>query len=310
VCTKKFLQVLLFQEFLLGISLFSISGGLGWYPEGASMAAKGVLDALIFLHNNGISHGNLLDSTVFMDNFGFIKLTYFSSIPFLQKLVNPKQQATADLPALGTLIESLIPTPHLEMRDFINRCKSERTISSNDLLEHPFLYSMISNDHSQSPNDEKVVSMVPPRSINVQMPTFATSDHSWLKTEFEMESFIGKGAYGDVLKVRNILDSWQYAIKCIPLSSKNKQLYKKMTREVELLSQLNHENVVRYFNSWIETQSTPIAPLDDEDESEWSISWGMVKTHSQNHLVGDSSSDSDDSSNPGMEQFYGKHWRR
>jgi len=28
-----------------------------------------------------------------------------------------------------------------------------------------------------------------------------------------------------------------------------------MTREVELLSRLNHENVVRYYNSWIETST-------------------------------------------------------
>ena len=125
--------------------------------------------------------------------------------------------------------------------------------------------------------EEKAVSVIPPRSVSVQIPSFATLDYSRLKTEFEMESFIGKGAYGDVLKVRNILDNRQYAIKRIPTSSRNKQLYKKMTREVELLSRLNHENVVRYFNSWVETQSAPIAGLNDKDESEWSIIRGMQK---------------------------------
>lgn len=34
-----------------------------------------------------------------------------------------------------------------------------------------------------------------------------------------------------------------------------------MTREVELLSRLNHENVVRYFNSWIE--NTNVSDLED-----------------------------------------------
>lgn len=48
------------------------------------------------------------------------------------------------------------------------------------------------------------------------------------------------------------MDNRQYAIKRIPLPARSRQLYKKMTREVELLSRLNHENVVRYFNSWIE----------------------------------------------------------
>jgi eukaryotic translation initiation factor 2-alpha kinase 4 len=84
-------------------------------------------------------------------------------------------------------------------------------------------------------------------------------------------------------------------------------LYKKMTREVELLSRLNHENVVRYFNSWVETQSMPLAV--DESESEWSMSRGIVKANSKNHLVAESESDSDDSDDdsfsPGWNNFIG-----
>lgn len=56
-----------------------------------------------------------------------------------------------------------------------------------------------------------------------------------------------------LIQVRNKLDGRIYAIKRIKLNPKNKLLNKKITREVKLLSQLNHENVVRYFNSWIET---------------------------------------------------------
>lgn len=64
-----------------------------------------------------------------------------------------------------------------------------------------------------------------------------------------------------IFQVRNNLDNRQYAIKRIPLPARSKQLYKKMTREVELLSRLNHENVVRYYNSWIESAK----PADDSD---------------------------------------------
>lgn len=52
--------------------------------------------------------------------------------------------------------------------------------------------------------------------------------------------------------MKNKLDGCLYAIKCIELNKKNKTLNKKITKEVTLLSRLNHENVVRYFNSWIE----------------------------------------------------------
>lgn len=324
LCVKRKdqLQIFLVQEFLLGISIFSISGGLGWGAEGASMVAKGVLEALIFLHNNGVSHGNLLDSTVFMDNSGNIRVTDFSVVPYLQELLSG-EQPSADLPSLGTLIESLMPTPHVEMRDFINRCKSERTLSGSDLLDHPFLYSMLvtaMQPHSQSPEDQKPIANFPPpaerpqQAISSLVPFSApliSSDHSRLQTEFETISFIGKGAYGDVLKVRNILDNRQYAIKRIPLTAKNKQLYKKMTREVELLSRLNHENVVRYFNSWIETQTASIQEYDEYDDSDSSLSNkkanAMVKTHSQNHLaapLADDSSD-DDSFSPGWNNFIG-----
>jgi translation initiation factor 2-alpha kinase 4 len=47
-----------------------------------------------------------------------------------------------------------------------------------------------------------------------------------------------------------------YAIKRIELNPRSKQLNRKITREVKLLSRLNHENVVRYYNSWIESATT------------------------------------------------------
>lgn len=286
----------------VGISVFSISGGLGWCSEGASMVAKGVLEALIFLHNNGVSHKSLMDSTVFMDNLGTIKVTDFSVIPYLQELVCEDHVSTADLLALGILIESLIPTPHMEMKDFINKCKSERTLSASDLLDHPFLYPLLlTESHSNSPEKPANFPQLerPQSNINVQFALAAPliSDHSRLQTEFETINFIGKGAYGDVLKVRNILDNRQYAIKRIPLSCRNKQLYRKMTREVELLSRLNHENVVRYYNSWIETVSMP-NPIADDAESDYSdsVSASNIKTQSQNRLTTTNDSSSDDES--------------
>ncbi len=75
---------------------------------------------------------------------------------------------------------------------------------------------------------------------------------SRLNTEFEVIGVIGHGGFGEVLKVKNKLDSRFYAIKRIrvnPNSKHNKQI----TREIKLLSRLNHENVVRYYSTWIES---------------------------------------------------------
>ena len=45
--------------------------------------------------------------------------------------------------------------------------------------------------------------------------------------------------------MKNKLDGQMYAIKRIPLNPKSQHFNKKITREVKLLSRLNHENVVR-----------------------------------------------------------------
>ena len=65
------------------------------------------------------------------------------------------------------------------------------------------------------------------------------------QSEFSYIGEIGKGGFGEVIKVKNNLDSQVYAIKRIGLDPNNKQLTKKIMREVKLLSRLNHENVVR-----------------------------------------------------------------
>lgn len=68
-----------------------------------------------------------------------------------------------------------------------------------------------------------------------------------------------------LLQVRNRLDGRFYAIKRIQLNTKSRQFTKKITREVKLLSRLNHEGVVRYYNSWIEI-STEAVPSESSTE--------------------------------------------
>lgn len=241
------------------------------------MVARGVLDALIFLHNKGISHSLLYDSTVFMDNSGMIRLTDFALVPYLLELIgDQKITKGGDLPALGSLIESLSSTPHYEMRDFIQKCKSERTLSASDLVDHSFLRPVLLNEivRPSIPNTQlnNAVQERPVSTQLAQVNTHINTGKSRVQTEFEIQQFLGKGAYGDVLKVRNKLDNRQYAIKRIPLSSRNRQLYKKMTREVELLSRLNHENVVRYYNSWIESAAINDDVVNPFEGSDWSVS--------------------------------------
>ncbi|XP_052872416.1 eIF-2-alpha kinase GCN2 [Anopheles cruzii] len=294
---KEALTLFVAQEFILGTSLFSISGPLGWSVEGASMVAKGILEALIYLHNNGVSHDNVSDSTVFMDNAGMVRVADFRLIPFIMELTDGQSCRTADLPALGTLIEALL-APHSEMKDFIERCKSERTISATDLLDHPFLRPMLLHptiepatvtaaiDRAKRPQQGTAApNCVVPYILSPLASSCAVTglEKSRIQTEFEILSYLGKGAYGDVLKARNKLDNREYAIKRIRLPARSKQFYKKMTREVELLSRLNHENVVRYYNSWVEAISAADAAISAGDGHSTQLSsctdgWSIAST--------------------------------
>lgn len=267
---KEGVIIYLVQDFVIGTSVNSISNSLGWSYSGVSIVAKGILDALIYLHNKGISHSNIDDCSVLMDNAGTCRVTDFSFISYMNYLMGGSKDAKqigGDLPALGHLIESLIQLPNPDMFDFIEQLKSERTLTASDLLEHPFLLSNRSNALNLAPicvPEKKIVSDLP------MHKSIMPSGRTRLETEFEVLQWLGQGAYGDVLKVKNILDNRQYAIKRIPLTARSRQIFKKMTREVELLSRLNHENVVRYFNSWIEnaneTDLKKYAQIDGEME--------------------------------------------
>lgn len=304
VCMKKKdgILVYLVQDFVLGTSLYTISGNLGWCVEGAGMVAKGVLDAIVYLHNNSVFHNQLNDTAVFMDNTGTIRVSDFSLVPYLQELVGGPKGNRNDLPAMGALIESLLPTHPGDMRSYIDHCKSDRTLTAVELQSHPFLQPVLYPDKAVVVVESRMETLAVEAAKEAVVVAAATRNmvpvQSRLENEFEFIQFLGRGAYGDVLKVRNILDNRQYAIKRIPLTARSKQLYKKIRREVELLSRLNHENVVRYYNSWIEL-GLPNADFG-QDEMETGDFSGSVE--------GSSSSDGDDDDEDGDESESSEDW--
>ena len=83
------------------------------------------------------------------------------------------------------------------------------------------------------------------------------------KTEYRQLSLIGYGGFGKVFTAQNILDNNVYAIKKIILAKKNIRDIQLAIKEINILSKLNHKNIVRYYNSWIE----PILEESDIDNS-------------------------------------------
>jgi eukaryotic translation initiation factor 2-alpha kinase 4 len=105
-------------------------------------------------------------------------------------------------------------------------------------------------------------------------------DRSRHRTDFETLSVLGVGGFGRVLQVKNKVDSRIYAMKMVPLGSsvssvqqqqqkeesdtdtksstqqqqqKQQQEYcAKVLREVQVLSSVQSEHVVRYYGAWVE----------------------------------------------------------
>lgn len=70
------------------------------------------------------------------------------------------------------------------------------------------------------------------------------------------------------IQVQNKLDGCYYAVKRIQVNPASKQ-FRRIKGEVTLLSRLNHENIVRYYNAWIERHELPATGvLSNTDSSE------------------------------------------
>eukprot|EP00057_Strongylocentrotus_purpuratus_P031627 XP_785160.3 PREDICTED: eukaryotic translation initiation factor 2-alpha kinase 4 [Strongylocentrotus purpuratus] len=261
-----------------------------------------LLSGLQYLHSHAVVHKQLRASQVYVDCDGRLRVANYSMCKRLNELAQAANEGKqtvrfsddktyggrggkkGDVLDLGLLLLGLLlgtsdvqypcEVPQdlpLDLQDFLNRCidideRSRANVQS--LLDHPFIKPTIS-DNPDPPSVSSSESRAQEESSALDFPGVPTADInlgvSRLHSEFEFLAFLGKGGFGNVIKVRNKLDGNLYAIKKILLNPKSRELNKKITREVKLLSRLNHENVVRYYNSWIEVAEEP--PTTDTDES-------------------------------------------
>ncbi len=71
------------------------------------------------------------------------------------------------------------------------------------------------------------------------------------KTDYEVLEELGSGGFGIVYRVKHRLDGKVYAMKVVRASSSTKEM-EKILREVQVLSSIRSDHVVRYYSAWIE----------------------------------------------------------
>uniref|UniRef100_A0A673YNH2 non-specific serine/threonine protein kinase n=1 Tax=Salmo trutta TaxID=8032 RepID=A0A673YNH2_SALTR len=267
-----------------------------------------LLAALDYLHSNSVVHKQLGASSVLLDHQGNVRLTDYSlskrlgdicnedifvqaRVRFCEDMLPTKAGKKGDVWSMGLMLLALsqgkevreypvsVPTSlPADFQDFLNRCvcldDADRW-NTQQLLDHPFLNPPLPKtplqcqDSSPEDNGDDFASSVIPHShiLNAPFSTGLQRQFSRYFNEFEELQLLGKGAFGAVIKVQNKLDGCYYAVKRIQVNPASKQ-FRRIKGEVTLLSRLNHENIVRYYNAWIERHETPSTGVLSSDSSE------------------------------------------
>ncbi|VDK34184.1 unnamed protein product [Taenia asiatica] len=134
-------------------------------------------------------------------------------------------------------------------KDFLQRCLGSTTSSSaSELLNHPFIKEPINYAPTSSVSSEPQTGY---RLANTSdgkiLSDTPKGERSRLYSDFEDFSVIGQGAFGCVVRARNIIENHEYAIKCVRIPRSQADL---VLREVRTLAGLQHDNIVRYYTSW------------------------------------------------------------
>ncbi|NXW06294.1 E2AK4 kinase, partial [Fregetta grallaria] len=266
-----------------------------------------ILSALDYLHNNSVVHKVLSASSILVDAEGNIKVTDYSiskrladickadvfeqtKVRFSEDGLPSKPGKKGDVWSLGLLLLSLsqgqvtkeypvaIPTSlPADFQDFLEKCvclEDKERWTPQQLLQHSFIniprmkIPVAEENLDDSAGIDCIETVVP--SSQISRASFFTETQrqfSRYYNEFEELKLLGKGAFGAVIKVRNKLDGCYYAVKRIRINPASRQ-FRRIKGEVTLLSRLNHENIVRYYNAWIEKHESPVPTVASSETNE------------------------------------------
>nr|XP_004660829.2 eIF-2-alpha kinase GCN2 [Jaculus jaculus] len=265
-----------------------------------------LLSGLDYLHSNSVVHKVLSTSNVLVDAEGTVKITDYSiskrladickedvfeqtRVRFSDNALPYKTGKKGDVWRLGLLLLTLsqgqeceeypvtipsdLPT---DFQDFLKKCvclDDKERWTPQQLLKHSFVnpqpkMPLVEQSPEDSGGQDYVETVIPSN----QLPSaafFSETQRQFSRyfNEFEELQLLGKGAFGAVIKVQNKLDGCCYAVKRIPINPASRH-FRRIKGEVTLLSRLHHENIVRYYNAWIERHERPAVPATPPPDSD------------------------------------------
>lgn len=124
--------------------------------------------------------------------------------------------------------------------------------------ENAIEYNNINNFNENNIGDDNI-------GDNYKINKFKNFYASRYKSDFIQIESLGKGGFGSVYKCYNKLDANLYAIKKIPIKKLNDEKSNFYLNEARNLSMLNHQNIVRYYTTWIEFNEEFIQEGDSDE---------------------------------------------
>lgn len=122
------------------------------------------------------------------------------------------------------------------------------------LILTSIIFHMLFKFWNQHHNQKEIIIIEKPVDAQIITPVKLDSRESFtsrFENDFETIRCLGKGGFGVVFEVKQKYDECKYAIKRITLP-KEEQSRDRVMREVKVLAKLEHQNIVRYFGSWLE----------------------------------------------------------
>ena len=97
-------------------------------------------------------------------------------------------------------------------------------------------------------------------------PESAAISLSRYREDFSEVKVLGRGGYGKVYLALHKFDGREYAVKRVDLHSSGDE-FEKIMREVQTLSRMQHQHVVRYYNAWLESSYEDDGSSSVEDDT-------------------------------------------